>query len=120
LVLRTGNLGRKATRVPPEIDLWGEDHGNDWQFAKAKLPLWLGTLKSQGFKWDVYQTWNKTRENAPAREIQGEPKRIAALKDGEKDNVILNQNQVQGEDALVDLLADRVKQYAKIVESLGG
>ena len=100
----------------PEIDLWHEDHGNDWQFAKSKLPVWLGTLKSHGFKWDVYQTWNKTRENTPAGEIQGEPKRIAASKDG--DSVILNQSQLQSEDDLINVLVNVIKQYAKIVESL--
>jgi hypothetical protein len=110
----------KQHEFRPEILIWQQDHGNDWQFAKAKLPVWLKTLKSQNFKWDVYQTWNKRRQNAPAKEILGEPKQINAWKDGERDNVILNQNQVQSEDALVDLLVDRVRQYAKTVDSLGG
>ena len=113
-----GIWGAKQHGFFPEIDLWHENHRNNWQFAKSKLPAWLGTLKSQNFKWEVYQTWNKRRQNPPAMEIQGEPKRIAAWKD--EDSVILNQNQLQSEDALVNLLADKVKQYAETVESLGG
>jgi len=104
----------------PNIEIWSKDHGNDWQFAKAKLPVWLKALKSQSFKWEVYETWNKAHEDAQSEAIQYEPKLIAAYKDGEKDDLILNQQQLQSEDALVNLLADKVKQYAKIVESLGG
>lgn len=101
----------------PEIELWHEDHRNDWLFVKSKLPIWLGALKSQGFSWTVYQTWNKRSDNTSADQIQFIPKKIVVYMPG--DNRILNQRQPQTEDDLVDMLTDRIKQYVKIVDSLG-
>jgi hypothetical protein len=100
-----------------EIELWHEDHGNDWQFVKSKLPVWLDRLKSQNFKWIVFRTWSGgERENVPAQEINLEPKKIVAWREG--DGVILNQSQFQSEDELINVLVNVIRQYAKTVESL--
>jgi hypothetical protein len=63
-----------------DIELWLEEHGNNWQFVSSRLPKWLGALKSQGFDWTVWETWSRESPNTPAKEIQSEPKRICASK----------------------------------------
>ncbi len=101
----------------PDIELWHEDHGNDWKFVKSKLPTWLDTLRSQNFKWKVFCTWSdRGRENIPAQEITIPPKRIVASREG--DGIILNQSQLQSEDELINALVNLVRQYATTVESL--
>jgi hypothetical protein len=101
----------------PEIELWHEDHGNDWQFVKSTLPAWLDRLKSRNFKWIVFRTWSGgERDNVPAQEINLEPKKIVARREG--DSVILNQSELLSEDALINVLVNRIKDYANIVDSL--
>ena len=101
-----------------EIDLWREEHGNDWQLARSKLPKWLEALKLLDFEWNVAQTWSRERSNTPASEIQLEPKRIYAYRSGKGAEIFLNQDKPQNEDELVDLLVNHAKRYAKIVSSL--
>ncbi len=98
------------------IDLWEEEHGNDWQLVKSKLPRWLKALKSQGFDWTVSGSGKSERKNIPAVEIQLQPKRIALGKTAEEP--ILNQTSPQSEDELVNTLVDRAKQFAAIISSL--
>jgi len=103
----------------PEIDLWRKEHGNDWQFIKSKLHNWFSVLKSADFNCTVWQTWNKGSENVPAQEIQNEPKRISLYACKAGDSIILDENQLQNENDLIKLLVDRIKQYSKVVDSLG-
>jgi hypothetical protein len=108
----------KATQhaFHPQIELWHEDHGNVWEVVRSKLPVWLDSLKSRNFKWSVFRTWNDWRESTPAKEITVEPRGIAAWRD--EDCIILSQSQLQSEDALIDVLVNRIKDYASIVDSL--
>lgn len=100
----------------PDIELWHEDHGNDWQFVKSNLSAWLDRLKSQNFNWRVFRTWSNGRDNIPAQEITVEPRKISAWRNG--DCIILNQSQFQSEDELINALVSVIRQYAKTVESL--
>ena len=61
--------------------------------------------------------FNKSRENLPASEIQTEPARIVAYKEG--DEIPLEQRQLPSEDELINTLVKLIKDYAKVVESLG-
>jgi len=101
----------------PGVELWHEEHGNDWRYTRAKLPKWLETLSFRGFIWDVYPTWgSKGRRNYPANEISSQPKRIAASKTG--DEIILSLEQPKREDELINLLVKVVKEYAAVVDLL--
>ncbi len=100
----------------PEIELWHKDHGNDWQFIKSKLPVWLNKLKSEKYQWSVFQTWEKAHDNISWEEIWFEPKKIVASKDGT--SIALNQESPQSEDVLVDSLVKWAKEYSAVVESL--
>ncbi len=99
-----------------EIELWHEEHGNDWKLIEANLPTWFKTLKAQKFCWTVWQTWKNPQDNIPPKQIKPEPIRIIAWKT-EKET-ILNEKSPQDEDELLDLLVERAKEYAKIVSSL--
>jgi hypothetical protein len=99
-----------------EIELWLEEHGNNWQFVRSRLPKWLGALKSQGFDWTVYETWSRSSTNMPPTEIQSEPKRINVSK--HKVERFLNQTQPQNEDDLINMLVAATRQYADIISSL--
>jgi hypothetical protein len=103
------------------IELWMQEDGNDWEFTKPKLAKWFAFLKAKNFDWNVSETWKRDHANMPANEIKFLPKRIFAYKgDREKESqIILNQSQPQNEDALIDLLVNRTKQYAEVVSSLG-
>ncbi len=102
----------------PEIEIWEEDHGNDWRFAASRLSAWLTALKSQGFSWTVYPTWNGgSRANLSASQIHTEPKRICAARAG-NDGFVIRPDQIPKEDDLIDSLVKRLKEYAKIVDSL--
>jgi hypothetical protein len=100
-----------------EIELWNEGHGNQWSQIKPKLPEWFKTLEARNFSCSADQTWNRHLENPPASQIQSEPKRIYFGRSG--DGFVLDQNLPKKEDELVNLLVDRAKAYAEIVECLG-
>jgi hypothetical protein len=105
-----------AHSFAPEIELWHQDHGNDWQFVRSKLPVWLDNLKSQQFNWTVFTTWSKRRENFPPQDIREAPKRITAWRDG--DSVDLDGAQIHDEDQLIRRLAATLQEYAQIIDSL--
>jgi hypothetical protein len=99
-----------------EIELWLEEQGNDWQLTKSKLPKWFEALKSQGFDWTVYRTWNRSGQNTAASEIQSVPKRINAFRRGGEN--FLNQSAPQDGDELVKMIIKATRKYAEIVSSL--
>lgn len=104
----------------PEIEIWCEDHGNDWQFVKSRLPDWFRKLKSENLDWTVWQTWRKESNNIPAEKIQSEPKRIISVWSKAGDGLVLDGNQLQSEDTLIKLLVERIKKYSQVVDSLNG
>ena len=101
----------------PSIELWHEDHGNVWEFVKSKLPEWLQALQAQSFRWKVFRTWRDDgRENTPAQQINIEPKRIVAWREG--DTIILNNIELQSEDKLLNALVNTLRNYADVVGAL--
>lgn len=112
-----GIWGAEKYGFSPDIELWHREHRNDWRLGKPKLSKWFATLQSRGFRWDVYERgFNKARENLAAREIQSEPARIVAYKEG--DDVVLDPSQLPSEDELINTLVNLIKDYAKAVDSL--
>ena len=97
------------------IELWLEEHRNDWDFIKPQLSEWFRKLKSRHFEWQVSQTWKHDLTEPKANEIQTAPKRIWASK---SEGQIFNEKSPQGEEVLVKLLVDRTVQYAKVIKDL--
>ncbi|MBI2926960.1 MAG: PD-(D/E)XK nuclease family protein, partial [Verrucomicrobia bacterium] len=100
------------------IELWHEEHGNQWRHTKAKLPAWVKILKGQNVGCYVHPTWGEERPLVnPASDIQFEPKGIKAyLADCE---IPLDEGSPPNEDELVDSLVKQVRRHARVIDSLG-
>lgn len=99
-----------------EFELWERIHRNDWEKVKPKLAKWFDVLKAQKYEWVVVPARGRDKLNQKAAEIEAEPKRIFANKtEGE---ISLKPEGPIDEDMLISTLVERVKQLAKIIESL--
>lgn len=96
------------------IELFNEDHGNDWELIRGRLPKWFERLRGLNFEWYVWRTWTKCETNLT--KIPFVPKYIDAWK--KEEETFLTPALPEKENELVDTLVNRAKDYGRIVSSL--